>query len=172
MKRLGLSVLVGVVFIIAGCEPQTAEGQRVGNACPDIVGNDVDGKTIRLSDYKGKVVLVNFWGTWCGPCQQLMPHEARKVTQEYKDRPFVMIGVAQDNKETLKEFLAVKPLPWVNIVDGNQIIGRQWHVDVVPSFLLVDQHGVIRARWFSGVRRDASDVWEEVESLVKQAEVK
>lgn len=171
MKVLRI-LIVASCWTFTGCETPAPEGQRIGNTMPDFQGEDVDGKLIKLSDYKGKVVLLNFWGTWCGPCQQLMPHEIKKVTVEYKNRPFAMIGVAMDNAAALKEFLAVRPLPWANIVDRTGVIAKVWNVDVVPSFLLIDHHGTIRGRWFSGVTRDAEEVWKEVESLVQQAEVK
>jgi len=159
----------GLLAALGGCEsPPPVEGQRVGNLCPEIAGEDPDGKMIRLSDYRGKVVLVNFWGTWCGPCRQLIPHERQLVQGKYRNRPFVLLGVAQDPADALKEFQTVMPLPWPNIVDGNRFVARQWDIEAVPSAILVDQHGVIRKRWLNGINPD--EVWDAVEKAVKKAE--
>src|SRR5215210_1120136 len=93
--------LVGVVVVLRLIweDPQPPEGKRVGNVCPEVAGFDADDKPVKLSDHKGKVVLISFWGTWCPPCRQQLPHERELVTGKYKDRPFVILGVAQDSVE-------------------------------------------------------------------------
>ena len=76
----------------------------VGKPAPEIEGVDVDGKPLKLSDYRGKVVLLVFWGAWCGPCMALVPHE-RELAERYKGRPFTLLGV--DCKDTRKS-LAIR----------------------------------------------------------------
>jgi peroxiredoxin len=171
-RRLALLLpavaLVGVLAVQPGCESAPVEGQQVGNLCPDIAGQDADGKVVRLSDYRGKAVLVNFWGTWCQPCRLLIPHERDMVERKYKDRPFVLLGVAQDSAADLKEFQKDFLMPWPNIVDGTRLIARQWKVDGVPSALLVNHRGVIRHRWLNGF--DPDEVWAAVDAAVREAE--
>ena len=161
-------VAAAVLALVIGCDPPPVEGRRVGNICPEISGADVDGNPIRLSDFKGKVVLVDFWGTWCGPCREQIPHEKQKVLREYKDRPFVLLGVAQDTKDHLKEFLATSPLPWPNILDETNAISDRWGVAAFPSFILVDHKGLIRKKWLDGGDPDA--VWAAVARAMKEAE--
>jgi peroxiredoxin len=160
--------LAGLLVALGGCEPPAVEGKQVGNLCPDIAGEDPDGKVIRLSEFRGKVVLVNFWGTWCGPCRQLIPLEQEMVGRKYKDRPFVLFGVAQDSAETVKEFQKVFPMPWPNIVDERRLLSGQWNVLGFPACVLVDHRGIVRKRWLEGI--NPQEVWEEVELLVKKAE--
>src|SRR5215211_5341510 len=91
--------LVGVVVVLrlVWQDAQPPECKRVGNLCPEVAGFDADGKPVKLSDHKGKVVMISFWGTWCGPCQQQIPHERQMVTEKYRGRPFAILGVARDS---------------------------------------------------------------------------
>ena len=162
-----LVAIFGLTLLIAGCEPSGVEGKRVGDRCPPINGRDVDGKPIRLDEYAGKVVLINFWGTWCPPCRAMLPHE-REMVAKYQGRPFVLFGIAQDSAETLKEFQQKNPLPWPNIVDGSRVLSQSWGVEGFPAAVLVDHKGVIRKLWLDGL--NPKEVWDEVDKAVQAAE--
>jgi peroxiredoxin len=169
-------VLVGMVAVVVALrllwqEPQPPEGRRVGNLSPEVAGYDPDDKPVKLSDHKGKVVLISFWATWCPPCRKQLPHEREMVTEKYKGRPFAFLGVAQDSPETLQEFAKANPLPWPNIVDDRAILGKAWGVQYLPSAVLIDHKGVIREAWVAGIT-DHDAVWVAVERLVAEAEQK
>jgi peroxiredoxin len=168
-----IAVLAFALVVSPACKPPPPPppGKRVGNLCSEIAGPSVDGKMIRLSDYKGKVVLVNFWATWCRPCREQIPHEKEKVQVAYANRPFVMLGVAADSMDVLREFFRDEPLPWPNIADGSpSITAQEWNVEYFPSALLVDHTGVIRHRWFP--LANPEEVWLAVERAVRTAEGK
>jgi peroxiredoxin len=178
-SRPSLRPLIVVLLLMAAIvvavrlfwtEPQPPEGRRVGNQCPEVGGLDPDDKPVKLSAYKGKVVLVSFWGTWCPPCRAQLPHERQMMTEKYKDRPFTILGVANDSVETLQEFRKMNALPWPNIVDERGIVAGQWDVKAFPSAVLVDHTGVIRGTWIAGINPDA--VWSAVDSAVREAEKK
>jgi peroxiredoxin len=97
----------------------------------------------------------------------MIPHERDLIETKYKDRPFVILGVAQDSAETLKEFLKTNPMPWPNIVDQNRIVEKQWGVHQLPTLILIDHKGVIRERW-KGAQLD--DISREVAKAVTAAE--
>lgn len=171
-----LIIVVVAVLLVVGVlsfmwsDKLPPEGMRPGNTCPEIAGFDVEGKPIKLSEYRGKVVLVSFWATWCRPCRDQLPHEREMATVKYKDRPFTILGVAQDKVGDLKVFTKTDPIPWPNIVD-QQGISRQWTIESIPSAVLVDHEGVIRRTWI-GNGLNPGEVWYAVDQLVQDAEKK
>ncbi len=105
-----------------------------------IDGKTIDGKSIGLADYKGKVVLVDFWGTWCGPCVASLP-ELSGLYEKYKARGFEILGVAADDADALRAFLGKKPLDWLHLVDAETEIAAKYEIDAFPTTLLIDKQG-------------------------------
>ena len=84
----------------------------VGATMRELVSEDLEGKTVRLGDLKGKVVVLDLWATWCGPCVAMIPHE-REMVKRHKDKPFALVSISVDTeKRTLTDFLAKEPMPW------------------------------------------------------------
>ena len=105
-----------------------------------IVGQNLDSEKLDLADLKGKVVLVDFWGTWCGPCvQELGP--LKKIYEALQPHGFEVLGVAVDEPAELKRFFEKKPLPWNNIVDSKGKIADRLGVQAFPTVLLVNRQG-------------------------------
>jgi peroxiredoxin len=164
--------MVGVVVVLRLMwqDVQPPEGKRVGNQCPEVAGLDADDKPVKLSDHKGKVVMISFWGTWCPPCRQQLPHEIDMVNNKYRGRPFTILGVARDGVAEMRAFLKATPLPWPNIVDDNGALVDSWNVAAFPSAVLVDHTGVIQYAWVNGV--SPGELWAAVDRLVEDAERK
>ncbi len=106
----------------------------------DVSGTVVDGSKVALSDYQGKVVLVDFWGTWCTPCRESLP-ELQELYAEFHEQGFEILGVAGDSTEKLADFLKSTPLPWKNIVDEEMSIAEQYSIEEFPRTLLIDREG-------------------------------
>jgi thiol-disulfide isomerase/thioredoxin len=116
----------------------------VGKTAPEIVAEDVDGKQFKLSDYRGKVVLVDFFADWCPHCERMYPHE-RQLVKDYGNRPFVLLGVNCDQgKDTLRQLVGQKKVTWRCWRDNTNRIAHEWQVDGYPTLYLLDQQGVIR----------------------------
>jgi S1-C subfamily serine protease/thiol-disulfide isomerase/thioredoxin len=138
----------------------------VGQAAPEIVGKDVDIVDFKLSDFRGKVVLLDFWANWCPHCVRMYPHE-RQLLEKHSAEPFAIVGVNVDDRETLREVQDARQVTWRSWSDGPQgPIVRQWRVDGFPTLYLIDRQGVIRFKW-SGARGEELD--KAIEQLLAEA---
>ena len=121
----------------------------LGKPAPEIDGVGLDGRGMKLSDYRGKVVLLSFWATWCGPCMQMVPHE-RTMVQRLDGKPFAIVGVNGDfDQKAAKAAAADHGMTWRSFQNksGGESISLAWHVWGWPTFYLIDQKGIIRKRW-------------------------
>ncbi len=136
----------------------------IGRVAPDITGEDADGKKLKLSDFRGKVVVLDFWASWCPPCMAMVPHE-RELVKRLDGKPFVFLGVnMDDNKETLKKTQEKHEISWRSFFDGRTgPIGETWNIQTIPAIFVLDAKGVIR---YKGVRGNAMD--QAVETLLKE----
>jgi thiol-disulfide isomerase/thioredoxin len=140
----------------------------VGKPVPDVEGTDLAGKKVKLSGYKGKVVLVDIWATWCGPCRAMIPH-SRELVKANKDKPFALLSVSADNdQETLTKFLEKEPMPWDHWFDGRGgKVAKAFRVQAFPTLYLIDHAGVIRHKWVGNPGNEKLD--KAVEELVTEA---
>jgi thiol-disulfide isomerase/thioredoxin len=119
-----------------------------GKPAVNFSGTDVNGKILSLSDFKGKMVYVDIWATWCGPCTQEIPN-MEKLIAEYKGKNIVFLGVSVDeakDKEKWQNFVKERALKGVQIYAGNgweSDINKFYQVKGIPRFLLIDKKGNI-----------------------------
>ena len=132
---------------------------RVGKASPDVNGEDLDGLMIKLSDYRGKVVVLVYWGSWCGPCMAMVPHE-RELFERMKGRPFVLLGInCGDPREKAKETTRSKQMDWPSWWDGGSTDGpiqSAYNVLHWPTVYVLDSRGTIRYMEVSGKELDSA----------------
>ena len=126
---------------------QTIRHATVGGTVLDMTGRRLDGAEGRLSSYRDRVVLINFWATWCVPCVDVLP-ELRELVAELPGDRFALLGISVDEElETVTAFREREPMPWTNWHVGIESdVTRAWAVRGFPTYVLVDDQGVILAR--------------------------
>ena len=140
---------------------------RIGQVSPDIEGQDTGGVRFKLSDHRGKIVLLVFWASWCAPCMESIPRE-KALTEHFKGRPFVLVGVNGDySTAKAVKVVATEQIPWRSFWNGEKgpggPIAMSWNVRGWPSMFVLDQQGIIRFK-------DGRDLETRLEKLVSAAE--
>jgi peroxiredoxin len=121
-----------------------AVGVDVGNRAPDFTVTTIEGDEVALSDLRGQVVLLNFWGTWCGPCRREMP-EFQQVYEDHKDEGFTILALAVrgDTPEKVVDFRDDFGLTFPLAVDEGDVINDMYGIISQPSTFILDEEGVI-----------------------------
>ena len=118
-----------------------------GDAAPDFALTDFNGKPLRLADYRGKLVLLNFWASWCGPCLEEMPRLSA-LQRNYGARGLQVIGVSMDDEAAAaKGLLAKRPVDYPIALGDEKLGERYGGILGLPQSFLIDRHGLILARY-------------------------
>lgn len=102
------------------------------------------GKRVKLSDYRGKVVVIDFWATWCGPCVMSMP-VMDELYKKYKDKGVEFIGISQEERTTIQEFLKKRPVAYPQFMDDGGGMGgptKLFDATTLPTVIVIDRQGV------------------------------
>jgi peroxiredoxin len=139
------------------------------NFAPDFSFTSLQGEYITLDDLKGKVVVLDFWGTWCPPCVESVP-ELRNLHKRYSKESFVLIGVSSDrDEEAWKDFTDKNRMVWPQYRDENRKIQNAFHIHAYPTYILIDHEGIVRfqSEGFSWQR--AANLEDSVKKYLKAA---
>ncbi|MFN4032634.1 MAG: TlpA disulfide reductase family protein [Fimbriimonadales bacterium] len=146
MKRYILPLaLLGVAAILFATMPSNAQ-LRVGQKMPEMTFKDLKGNEVKLGGKQGKVYLIDFWATWCGPCQAAIPY-LQELHDKYKERGLVVVGVALDSgtPEEVRAFVEERKITYQIVVPPNQQeVMRRARVKAFPTMYIVDKKGIIR----------------------------
>ena len=129
------------------CAGWSAAGELkpwTGGTTPPLVLKDLQGATHDLANYRGKVVLVNFWATWCAPCRDEMP-SMQHLKRKLAGRPFEVLAInLAESENKVSDFLRRYPLDFTILLDRNSEARRDWKVKVLPTSFVIGPDGRIR----------------------------
>jgi peroxiredoxin len=159
-----VALIVGAVYLNKPNRDNTAPAQDIpaenaamqtpgeGKMAPDFALTSTDGKTIKLSDFRGKVVVVDFWATWCPPCKAEIP-DFIKLYSQYKDDGFQMLGISLDQGglSDVKPFMKDYGINYPIVLGDNQVVAAYGGIRGIPTTFVIDKEGRIRAS-FEGYR--------------------
>jgi cytochrome c biogenesis protein CcmG/thiol:disulfide interchange protein DsbE len=144
-----VSCFVAIALLVAGCgseqESKAAPKEtKAARPAPAFTLQDADGRNVSLADYRGKVVLLNFWATWCGPCKIEIPWFV-EFEQKFKDRGFSVLGVSMDDEgwEVVKPYLTKTKVNYRILLGNDKIASDYGGVDSLPTTFIIDKAGQI-----------------------------
>jgi peroxiredoxin len=128
-------------------EVERSTDKLIDQPAPALAGKAPDGSDVNVADYKGKVVLVDFWATWCGPCMQGIPC-IQRLHEKYKDQGVAVLGVNRDKRadeSLVRKTLERKSLTFGQVMDAEGVIAKAYKISAIPATFLIDKQGIIRA---------------------------
>ncbi|MBI3943624.1 MAG: redoxin domain-containing protein [Chloroflexi bacterium] len=121
-------------------------GLEVGNLAPDFELAGLDGKTHRLSEFRGRPVLLNFWATWCGPCQEEMPAISKKY-EDYKDQDFIVLAIdVNESPDLARPYARRYNLPFLFLDDHDGQVSNTYRIRGLPTSIFIDPDGIVQMR--------------------------
>jgi cytochrome c biogenesis protein CcmG/thiol:disulfide interchange protein DsbE len=145
---LGGFLILALAFGVVWLQSSKYEPLTIGMMAPDFSLPDMEGKVRRLSDYRGKVVFLNFWATWCKPCKEEMP-SMEILWENFKSEEFVMLAISMDRVTTKKDipsFIESMKLTFPILTDSWGQTDKLYKLMGVPETYIIDQNGVLREK--------------------------
>lgn len=157
MKKIVIVVILAgmvgwAIFDFIGSRPSNEKNQEVGleigNVAPDFELQTLSGENVRLSDYRGKKVMLNFWATWCPPCRAEMPD----MQKFYEDTDMEILGVNLTSSEvnigSVENFVDEMGISFPILLDGKNKVGTTYYIQPIPTSFMIDKNGVIQYKTF------------------------
>jgi len=175
---MSLSLLAGSLWTIASRDPSAAGASlsplaspREGFLAPDFTLVSLQGEELKLSDLRGKIVVVNLWATWCLPCRAETPALERTYRQ-YKDAGVVILGVNLTNQDSVNEvesFVQEFSLSYPILLDRDGQVGILYQIQGIPTTFFIDRDGVIRTAVVGGPMSETF-IRSKIEALLKEGD--
>ncbi len=128
---------------------------RVGTAAPDFELTSLDGKTVRLSDFRGRPVWVNFWASWCPPCRAETP-DVQGAYAEKQGEGLVLLGISiGEGADAVRSYVQTAGITYTVLLDPDQAVAGRYRITGIPTHFFVDRDGVIRGMQSGGLSRSA-----------------
>ena len=136
---LAVLFIAGLLYLFITPDYRQGEPSPTGKLAPDFALT-IDGKPARLSDFRGKVVFLNFWATWCPPCRKEMP-DLQQLSTEFRDRGLVVIGISDEPATKVQPFVTQHAYTYTMLLDPGRSVNDLYKIDGIPKTFLYDRHG-------------------------------
>ena len=142
---LGGILVLFTMFLFSLADSKVDLEKMIGKPAPNFVLRDVfSGQNISLKDFRGKIVLLDFWATWCAPCRKALSHLA-SIYKKYGDKDVIIISIDLGEKiEVVKNFAIENNITWIIVIDNDGSIAEKYNVKGIPTLFLIDRKGIIR----------------------------
>ena len=138
------AVQIGGLCLLASAANAAELKLWTGGPAPVLALRDLDGGLHRLPDYRGKVVLINFWATWCGPCRDEMP-SIQRLKEKLAGKPFAVLAVNLDEPESrIRNFLSQMKVDFTILLDPERKVAKAWDARILPASYIVGADGRVR----------------------------
>jgi cytochrome c biogenesis protein CcmG, thiol:disulfide interchange protein DsbE len=163
MSRAAAALILALASAAHGAELRPWTGNA---ASPELALKDLQGREHRLSDYRGKVVVLNFWATWCEPCREEMP-SMQRLQERLAGKPFAILAVDfGEGEPRVRAFLEKLPLKFTILLDRDGGVARAWRVRVLPVSFVIDPDQRIRYSVVGDAEWDSPAVEQAVRGLL------
>lgn len=165
-RKYLILILIPFFLILTQCSKPK---ESISSLAPDFRLNTIDAQEITLSGLKGKVVLLDFWATWCGPCRESIPHFI-ELYKNYHGKNFELIGMNMDKKseiEMVRKFVNSTGIPYPIIITSEEVI-KSYGVNAIPTSILIDKNGKIREKIVGFNKSIARHTTNRIEELLSE----
>jgi len=147
-KGIGSLAVLAAALLLLALSCSSDKGSKEGGGAPDFVLTSLDGKEVRLSQFKGKVVILDFWATWCPPCKLELPHFI-ELHQEFQDDGLVIIGVSLDRTgiREVATFVKEWKIPYVVVMGTGEVVKNYGGIRGIPTTFVIGKDGKIYRKY-------------------------
>jgi peroxiredoxin len=167
VPALTVMVCLWLLMALPAFSPAALMEVQAGTQAPEFSSRDIDGKRVSVIGFRGRVVLLHFWATWCASCKDEMP-SLEKLYARYGERGLRVVGIASDSKEKLREFFRDFTVSYSLISDTKSEVQRLYGVRGIPVSFVIDRRGIIVGRGFGGVDWLSSEAETLIENALRQ----
>lgn len=166
LKFLGALLLLlamSVPIVVAAPE------NLVGKAAPTFaLKNVTSGETVSLEALKGKIVVLDFWATWCAPCKEAIPHVA-EIWRLYKDQNAFTISIdLREDEDAVRKFAQSNQMNWIVVIDRDGSTAQKYDVTAIPTLFIIDQHGTVRYAHVGFFKELGDELRKRIGDLLKE----